>query len=256
MSAYIDKFNETFQVITDIHLECMDEFPDFAKLWPRLTPCLILSGDIGHISSPLWELFMEYVNENWDVVIYVLGNHEFYSCRHSHDSLLESYKTTIQEKWPKIHLLNNSHIGITHAGQIWNIIGSIAWGSADFSLVLSINDFRKIKSYNNPREHLKPISVKEYQELHNRDMEFLIKSLDEIMIEGIPTVMVTHFPLTRDGTSDPIYANQKQSIKNYYANELHDKIKNRSFLTVVSGHTHYKYDFIMDDVRYIGNYTQ
>jgi hypothetical protein len=198
---------------------------------------------------------MDYVSETWDISVYILGNHEFYSCRHSHDSLLDAYTNTIRERWSNIHLLHNTTLGINHVGQTWAIIGSTAWGSADFSLVLSINDFRKIKSYNNPREHLKPISVKEYQELHNRDMEYLIREID-CTTAGVPIVIVTHFPLTRDGTSSPIYQNQKQSIKHYYANELHDKMKGRSDLTVVSGHTHYKYDFIMDDVRYIGNYLE
>jgi pyridoxal/pyridoxine/pyridoxamine kinase len=80
--------------------------------------------------------------------------------------------------------------------------------------------------------------------------------LDEISYidHGVPIVVVTHFPLTREGTSNPIYDNQSRAVKKYFANDLHDKMKGRSDLTVVSGHTHHKYDFIMDDVRYIGAY--
>jgi hypothetical protein len=249
MSAHVDQFNTTFQVITDIHLETQEVCPNFAAKWPALTPCLILSGDIGHISCPHWQRFMDYVNENWDIVIYVLGNHEFYSNSKSMPCLLELYKTTIGEKWPKIKLLDNQTMGLVWNGITWAIIGSTAWGSADYSLVLSINDFKKIKSYND-RGHLKPITVKEYQSLHNSDMEFI---MDEIA-QGFPTIIVTHFPLTRDGTSDPIYGNQSDAMKRYFANELHDKLKDNPNLTLVAGHTHYAYDFIMDDVRYIGNY--
>jgi hypothetical protein len=253
MSAYVDKFNATFQTITDIHLETTDICPDFAAKWPALTPCLILSGDIGHVSCPHWWQFMNYVSSNWDIVIYVLGNHEFYSCNQSYDKLLIAYETSLSDL-PNIHLLYNRSMGIECNGQIWAVIGSTAWGSAEFSLVLSINDFRKIKSYNNPRAHLKPISIKEYQEMHNRDMEYIISELDGVDPE-IPVVVVTHFPLTRDGTSDPIYGNQSRAIKAYYANELHDKLKGNLRLTLVAGHTHHKYDFIMDDVRYISSYT-
>jgi hypothetical protein len=195
---------------------------------------------------------MDYVNESWDIVIYVLGNHEFYSNRKSMQHLLDLYKTTIGEKWPKIYLLINELMSIVWNEQTWNIIGSTSWGSADYSIVLSINDFKRIKTHNDSG-HLKPITVKDYHELHNRDMQFILDEISKIE-HNVPIVVVTHFPLTRDGTSDPIYSNQKESIKRYFANELHDKIKGRSDLTVVSGHTHHKYDFIMDDVRYIGGY--
>jgi len=192
---------------------------------------------------------MDYVNENWDIIVYVLGNHEFYSNSKSMPCLLELYETKIGEKWPKINLLVNETMCIEWDNTTWVVIGSTAWGSADYSLVLSINDFKKIKSYND-HEHLKPITVKEYQTLHNSDMEYI---MDEI-VQGFPTIIVTHFPLTREGTSDPIYGNQSDAMKRYYANELHDKLKGNPNLTMVAGHTHYAYDFIMDDVRYIGNY--
>lgn len=252
MSSYVDAFNTTFQVITDIHLETFDVCPDFSAKWPALTPCLILSGDIGNISSPIWRQFMDYVNENWDITVYVLGNHEFYSNRKSMPHLLDLYKTTIGEKWNKIHLLVNETMGIVWNRHTWAIIGSTAWGSADYSIINQIKDFKQIKIYND-FGYLKPITVKDYQELHNRDIQFIIDELS--YIEGeTPVVVVTHFPLTRDGTSDPIYANETESIKRYYANELHDKLKGNPNITLVAGHTHYKYDFIMDDLRYIGGY--
>uniref|UniRef100_A0A6C0BT48 Calcineurin-like phosphoesterase domain-containing protein n=1 Tax=viral metagenome TaxID=1070528 RepID=A0A6C0BT48_9ZZZZ len=252
MTAYVDKFNATFQVITDIHLETATSCPDFATKWPAITPCLILSGDIGHIGRPIWHQFMEYVNENWDIVIYVLGNHEFYSNSKSMLKLLDLYKTTIGEKWPKTYLLINDSMRIVWNEQTWAIIGTTAWGSADYSLTLSINDFKRIKTHNDSG-YLKPISVKDYHELHNRDMQFIMDAISCID-RDMPIVLVTHFPLTRDGTSDPIYCNQSEATKKYFANELHDKIKGNSHLTLVAGHTHHKYDFIMDDVRYIGGY--
>lgn len=253
MSAYVDKFNTTFQVITDIHLEYLDECPDFAAKWPALTPCLILSGDIGHISSPIWNQFMTYVNEHWDIIVYVLGNHEFYSNRKSMLHLLDKYKTTIREKWPRVHLLDNQSMGIIWNDQVWAVIGSTAWGSADYSLVLSINDFKQIKAHNDAG-HLKPITVKDYHELHNRDIQYIMDEISHTE-ENIPIIVVTHFPLTRDGTSDPIYSNQSEATKKYFANELHDKLKGNPRLTLVAGHTHYKYDFIMDDLRYMASFS-
>lgn len=252
MTEYAEQFNNIFQVITDIHLETYDVRPNFKEKWPKEKPCLILSGDIGHLTCQIWHEFMDYVNGNWDVIVYVLGNHEFYSNDRSMSELLEQYKRIIGEKWNRITLLNNEAVGVTWNDQTWTIVGSIAWGSADYSIVLSINDFKKIKTYDNSGR-LKSITVKEYQELHNRDMQFILDELS-YAAANMPIVLVTHFPLTRERTNDIKYENEKESIKKYYANELHDKIKGNTRLTLVAGHTHHNYDFIMDEVRYIGNH--
>lgn len=253
MSATVDKFNAAFQIISDIHLEQMDVCPDFAAKWRSTAPCLILAGDIGHFNCPHWHAFMNYVNDNWDVVIYVLGNHEFYSNRYSYNYLLHCYND-IPLMWSNVILLNGNVADILCDGVIWKIIGATAWGAAEYSLVLSINDFKKIKIYNADTDRTTPISVKQYQEMHNADMDWIINTIANTD-RSTCTVLVTHFPLTRDGTSDPIYGNQSDALKRYFANELHGVLKDRPNLTVVSGHTHYKYDFIMDEVRYVSNFT-
>ena len=81
-------------------------------------------------------------------------------------------------------------------------------------------------------------------------------------------IILSHFPLTRDGTSAPEYLGQKQAIKNYYANDYHTDIMaiSREWLSSmnelnsgkkqiisISGHTHFSYDFTRADIRYINS---
>ena len=77
----------------------------------------------------------------------------------------------------------------------------------------------------------------------------------EFSVNGISTIIIlTHFPLVRDGTSHPSYSGQKQAIKNYYANDYHQELvlsKKEKQIISISGHTHFKYDFELDGIRYI-----
>lgn len=250
-TQWIEEFDENFQIISDIHLEKLEHTFDFSEKFPIISPCLILAGNIGYISSTIWMDFMEYVNINWEIILYVLGNTEMYNNRISFEMMLDNYYTTVQEKWPKILIITNRTVRIISSGKIWNIIGATAWGNADRSIVDKIEDFKKIKIYNETGRLLR-ISLKEYQTLHNQDIEFIINEVNKAPVKE-RLVIITHFPLTRENT---MCLNDTESIKNNYANEIHHILKKRPYITSVSGHTQYKYDFVMDDIRYVSNYKE
>lgn len=161
------------------------------------------------------------------------------------------------------------------------------WPVAEFSLVAQINDFRRINlkadgvkvqkpeqsSANpaNPASRTVSLSPPAMNELHLADREWLFGKLTEMLITNpdIETIIIlSHFPLTRDGTSDPQYSGQKQAINNYYANEYHNDLMaitsswcnytnevnlGKKQIFSISGHTHFAYDFMRDDVRYINS---
>lgn len=99
---------ELFQYISDAHLEnCRD--------YPRLTQTaryLFLVGDIGHISSSVWQEFIRYLHEQtqqqqgssdsqnvmgWNRIFYVLGNHEYYSNSKTMSVLKKAYQDFLSE---------------------------------------------------------------------------------------------------------------------------------------------------------------
>ena len=67
------------QIASDLHLDQMKIYKKEKLIYPE-GDILILSGDICHISEiEKHRLFFQYLDENFQYVIYVPGNHEFYN---------------------------------------------------------------------------------------------------------------------------------------------------------------------------------
>lgn len=80
---------DTFQVISDVHLEMRGKEIDYATL---ITPCasnLIIAGDLGRPlmrtgNTPHYKAFLWWCSERWTHVFLVFGNHEFIDHERSH----------------------------------------------------------------------------------------------------------------------------------------------------------------------------
>jgi len=240
-----------------MHLENCRDFP-------RIVPTakyLILAGDIGHVSNLVWRAFIEYIHglaPGWDRIFYVLGNHEYYSNSKTMPVLLQGYKDYLAE-FPRIKLLDRDLVYLPEDGCV--VLGATMWAQAEFSLVQQINDFRRINLKSdplNPESRTINITPMAMNELHIADKEWLFGTLSACAIrDDIATIIIlTHFPLVRDGTSHPSYSGQKQAIKNYYANDYHHELvlkKTDKKIISISGHTHYEYDFELDEIRYLNS---
>lgn len=250
------------QILSDIHLECLADKDTgfvFENLCPPMAEYLFLAGDIGQLKSPHWQRFMTYVSQNWKHVFYALGNHELYSCNNSYDTLITNYQAYLAQ-YSNIHLLNRDKFKLAIHGVEYDIVGTTMWSQAEFALAMQISDFRHIK-YHDARGWLQPISIQEFNRLHQRDHTWLMDNLDPTR----NTIILTHFPLTQQGTSADKYSDQKPALRNYYANNMHGELTgklgssqssqsdNNVNWTVISGHTHFNYNFELDGIRYVAN---
>ena len=68
-----------FQIMSDLHLETPEARPTYEvfKIEPR-HPYLALLGDIGHVSDRRLFSFLEEQLQHFEIVFYLLGNHEPY----------------------------------------------------------------------------------------------------------------------------------------------------------------------------------
>ena len=249
----------SIQILGDMHLENCRDFP-------QITPTakyLILTGDIGHLNSPVWRAFIEYIHglhPGWEQIFYVLGNHEYYSNSKTMSVLREGYREYLAQ-FPRIKLLDRESVYLPDDGCV--VLGVTMWSQAEFSLVPIINDFRRINLKSdptNPASRTINITPPAMNELHRAEKEWLFSELDKLCGTNMSQqelktiIIITHFPLVRDGTSHPSYSGQKQAIKNYYANDFHQELvlrKTEKQIISISGHTHFEYDFAQDGIRYI-----
>jgi hypothetical protein len=220
------------QVISDIHLEQRKEYP---KIEP-LCDYLFLVGDIGKINNKLYDEFLHYCCDNWKLIYYVLGNHEFYHNNKTYDVLYEMYEKYI-DTFNNIFLLDKQVCYLEE----FQILGCTLW--SDTCVTLNLNDFNHIKEKKNNRKH--KLTIDTFKEMHKTDKNWLLENYDDEK----KTIILTHFPTCRDYVENGTCANNMYS--SYFTNDI--KFDNLNDLICIAGHTHYGYDFISNNVRYIGN---
>lgn len=213
------------QVYSDIHLELLNKFPEIKPLCDYL----ILAGDIGKINDLVLLKFLAYCSKNWLKVFYILGNHEFYIENSNFTEINELYKKKLTV-FSNIYFLDNDYVPLNDN---INVYGSTLW-----TLTNDDNDYKFVnRKIVNDISKIETDKLKLYLEETNKK-----------------TIIVTHFPPTQKHTTNPIYDKQDQSTKDYFShrNILYE-VKKENILCWISGHTHYSYDIIENDIRCISN---
>lgn len=240
-----------FQLFSDIHLELSQK-----KIFCPMVKAeyLILAGDIGNVKCSNYKLFFEYCSKNWKKVYYVLGNHEYYS-KHSMTTVHEQI-TLLLAEYPNVILLSNAMNYIDEQTLIYGFIG---WTYPIFKhthIALEyLNDYNYIKTTEGR------FTIKHHNDLAidgiTKFKQFIENANNNDTIKNI--IVVTHFPpINMEGciTSNPEYGGKNDYLKNYYSwtnlmtseQIVCDKIK-----LWCSGHTHWKYDFIHQTIRFVSN---
>jgi predicted phosphohydrolase len=243
-----------FQLFSDIHLELIrckkldNIMTTHIPLIRPQAPILILAGDIGKLSEQKFFEFIKYCSENWQHVLYVMGNHEYYSS-HPIDTINRKMRELFAI-FPNIHLLDNEYIEIDN----YIFYGFVGWTEPIFShspiAAQYINDYNLIKG-----KRGKKITVDEIREL---SIEGVTKFKEFITTtESTNVIVITHFPPLREGTSDPKYSGNMLNGYFTWDNMLKQNGIGMRFASKIkcwcSGHTHWSYDFLRNGVRFIAN---
>lgn len=253
------------QLFSDLHLEFHTNYPKIKKF----APILILAGDIGKLSHQPYKDFLNYVSNQWSIIIYVFGNHEFYHSKKTVQTLKKNYTNYIQSNYPNIFILDNSYMYIGN----YLFIGSILWSYYPSHYPDNIiNCITKIKMKDDKGD-TKPIGKQGYNILHKTDKQYILDTLSCIRVHDIDTqtnnsimihestkiVIITHYPLCNTNVSNPLFSSPYNSL---FQNNILDEISsiqkkyfpNNQFVSVC-GHTHYSFDFIEErnNIRCISN---
>lgn len=238
-----------FQVFSDLHIELWNSIP----LIPVKAKYLFLAGDVCNINHPLFYPFLDYCSNNWIKTFYVPGNHEYYIKKKNYNELLFDYKYKIGERYKNIYCLDNNFVSLD---EDINVYGSTFWTHPPFSTTydakLYINDYNWITYFKKGIDHVVDLDISYVRQLSDESFNNLKTYLNQT---NKKTIIMTHFPPTRTGTSHPIYLSEKRAANNYFAwpDDTLQNFELRNVLTWVSGHTHWSYDFVKDGVRIISN---
>jgi hypothetical protein len=169
------------------------------------------------------------------------------------DELEFEYKYHIGERYKNIYYLNNSFISLDDE---INIYGTTFWTNPPFhssyEAKLYVNDYNYMTYYKKDVNYVVDLDTHHVRELAKESFIKLKTYLNE---NNKKTIVVTHFPPIRMGTSHPKFLAEKKLTNLYFAwpDDTLEKLNLNNILAWISGHTHWSYDFKKNGVRLISN---
>ncbi len=215
------------QFCSDLHLDQLGEY-DCKKLIRVKSNVLVLAGDICHISSiDTHSTFFSYISQEFEYIIYVPGNHEFYNKEGMAIKELEEGMRNFLCSYPNIIYLNNQSVFID------NILftGSCLWCNPE----VDPPSWFKI---NMNREDI--------QNLYYQSLNYIVK-VSSLNYKN--HVIITHYPpilIKNDTQSSKI----SKYISYYENNDI--LLKNRP-LYWIFGHIHKNLTCKKNNTVYLSN---
>lgn len=239
----------TLQIYSDIHIERMNNIPDI----PVIAKYLFLAGDICQLNHPLFYNFFDYCSSKWEKVFYVPGNHEFYSVRKNYNELNFEYDLKLRERYNNVYYLNDTFVKLNEDIDVY---GSVFWTNPTFTSThkakMEIPDYIYIKYFNQKLRHNVNFDIHYVKELSQNAYINLKTHLEK---SNKKTIVLTHFPPIREGTTNIVYKSKSENIKNYFSwnDETTNNFKLEDVLIWISGHTHLSYNIYRNGCNFVSN---
>lgn len=243
------------QYISDIHLEFYKDVPDI----PVNADILILAGDVGYPTMPIFWEFLEKMSEQFKHVILIAGNHEYY---HTNSAIKKGRILTINEVDELIYSeigrrqLNNVHFLQCSSIIIDNIefVGSTLWTdiprNKTVDVVEAMSDYSRIFVEDKKSSTIHTVSVEALNKLHREHRQFLsCQDRQDAAFKAKKTVFITHHMPSYKMIHEK-YA--EYSINCAFASDtLHTVLRKPDIW--ICGHSHTAYNDIIDGVHCLMN---
>ena len=237
------------QLFSDLHLRDLDDVPPIMEG----VDVVVVAGDL----CPYRQGVIDRMADLWNGsdIVYVAGNHEFYS----HD-MVEAH-ALLGESCRKagIHYLHRDSVdidGIRFIGStLWTDFGLYA--GADESRVINamffakekINDFRGYILHRRGN-HLGWFSPWVSAELHEQEKAYIVDALAEARNDRIPSVVVTHHAPSLKSVS-PKYKGAE--INPAFASNMDDVVEQGKALYWFHGHMHDSVNYRIGETMVLSN---
>ena len=231
--------NLKLQIVSDLHIEFRnDDIPNPLKYITPTAPVLVLAGDIGSLYK-INQLngFLKLLCPHFDIVVYVPGNHEFYTTQNYEPlsmSKLMNRLYEIEREIPNLYILNQASIIV---GDVC-ITGCTLWSNPDLPIPKFI-----VRIYG--------MNTEIYTKKFENDVKYINKMVDHCSQNNLKLVVITHYCPTYDVIDE---YKMKDRYVSLYVSKLDHMLDKQKIDTWVCGHIHRNFDVIAKGgTRIIGN---
>ncbi len=230
-------------VLSDLHLE----FCNFEMLTiGTKADTLVLAGDIGVVAEgdtkrERLEEFLEVCCAQYNHVIYVAGNHEFYySDYHRTKGELKSLSSE-NVKLQNLSFLDKDVVEINGV----SFIGATLWTSMnDMDTITLFECQRCMADFHHIEYKGRELSPRDVAKIHQDEVNFIFESVVEEKRKGNTTVVVTHHLPSFHSVHKKYLGS---SLNGGFVTDLEDEIRAFKPDYWVHGHTHESFAYSLGD---------
>lgn len=220
----------SFQIMSDLHIETMQE--DHLDIKEYITPkadILILAGDIGRIYRfTQLKNFITDLSKEFKLILYVLGNQEYYTCPGIKEKTMEELFKDIQsleKEIPNLHILSKNAVILNDK---ICVIGCTLWSDVQVGLPKFI-------------VRIPDMTVEKYRQIHHSDLKYIKEMILYCKEHDMTLVVITHH------TPTYLMQNGKPKFTSLYCTNLEYLLQEKLINTWICGHIHKNYDFYTKD---------
>lgn len=214
-----------FQVVSDLHIETSEGIPSALTYITPVAEILILAGDIGRIHKIVQlKTFLTDICSHFKIVLYVLGNHEYYRVPGYTDKTMEDLFNDllhIKQDIPNLYILNRDSVIIDDVC----IAGCTLWSEP----LIEVPKFI-VKIHT--------MTTRKYYDLYCQDLEYINNMIKYCQEHKLKLVMITHHSPTYYVASHK----KEDKYSSLYASNLDHLLIKENIHTWVYGHIHKNYD--------------
>lgn len=243
------------QIVSDIHLEFRGE--NFNKIIKPSAPILCLLGDVCACGNDgdflVYKKFISFLAPKFKYILHIPGNHEYYTAGNKNitqSDTISGINNKIHEflkEFKNVFFLNNKTMRFKIGRKKYVFVGSTLWTFIDLKyrkiIERQMNDYDHI--YMNFETQVRKFRTDDMCAMHTESVNFITDEMKNIQPDEI-AVLLTHHKPVKDSPNPTV-------ITQAYESDLKDVIVRAPFKLVCFGHTHIKYDNVVNGVRVMSN---
>lgn len=222
-------------LLSDLHLEFNN------PVQPGEGEVLVLAGDITTVETVKKDAaFFKTAADNYDLVIYIPGNHEYY-----YSDINDAWRIITEQIDDRIVTLNNQ--SVCHNGV--HFVGSTLWTDMNKGSSLTMCEATNtMNDYNIVSNGERQLTAYDTYKLHQQSIDWMTQALPTLRGD---VVMVTHHCPTMLSVAAPGYGSR---MPHAYASDLRDFIRKYANIRLwCHGHAHRRNDYMVGTTRVLAN---